>query len=113
MTDTPEEITRRTRLLIATDDQRRDALAQIISRIEELREELRDLEAIAAGHRQALEENRAGTLARLAPEFQAGLDRVADNLSADARARSEAFEERTTEMWNAELDAIERGANLP
>lgn len=105
MPDTPERITNRTRALIATDDQRRDALAQIISRIEELREELHDLEAIATGHRQALG-SRTWVFSDLVPEFQAGLNRIAANLNADARARA-------AEMWNAELDAIERGERLP
>ena len=68
MRDTPERITNRTRALIATDDQRRDALAQIISTIEELREELCDLEAMAEGHRQALSDSRTQVLSDLAPE---------------------------------------------
>lgn len=65
---------------------------------------------------QSPEDSRTVALQRLAPEFQAGLDRVADNLNADARARAagaETFEEYAAEMWNAELDAIERGENLP
>ena len=53
--DTPEQIARRTRVLIATDAERRAALAEIDARREDLREELAMLDAIAAGHRAALQ----------------------------------------------------------